>query len=57
LPFHCFIDLPTRLILGRATTAEAWQGLGIALVWAVLFGMMARFIWQRGLLRYSGAGM
>jgi ABC-2 type transport system permease protein len=57
LPFHCFIDLPSRLMLGRATVAEGLQGMAVALVWSAILGLVANHLWRRGLLRYSGAGM
>ncbi len=57
LPFHCFIDLPTRLLLGKATLTEAAYGMVLSFVWTMLLAFSARLLWWRGMLRYSGAGM
>jgi len=57
LPFQGFIDLPTRLILGHASLLEAGRGMAVAVIWALGLGLTARLFWQRGLMRYSGAGM
>lgn len=57
LPFHCFIDLPSRLMLGRATIEDGLQGMVVALAWAAALGFLASGLWRRGLLRFSGAGM
>jgi ABC-2 type transport system permease protein len=56
-PFRCFIDLPTRLLLGQSNLQEAFEGMGLALVWAALLAGCAHWLWRRGMLRYSGAGM
>ncbi len=57
LPFHCFIDLPVRLLLGQAKVNEALSGMGVAVIWALFLSAVANLLWRRGLLRYSGAGM
>jgi ABC-2 type transport system permease protein len=57
LPFRCFIDLPTRLLLGQSSVEEAWGGMALALGWTLFFAGCANLLWRRGLLRYSGAGM
>lgn len=57
LPFQCYIDLPVRLLLGRANVGEAFAGMGVAAIWALCLWAAAHLLWRRGLLRYSGAGM
>lgn len=56
LPFSCGTYLPAAYLSGRITTAEFTQGFISLAVGAVVFGLLARFVWRRGLRRYSGTG-
>ncbi len=55
-PFPYVLDFPVRAMIGRATGAELWLGLGIQLAWVA--GLLALFglLWRAGLKRYSAAG-
>lgn len=57
LPFANLVSLPTRAMMGMATSSEVLRGLTVLGVWAILLGLMARFIWHRGEKRYTGVGI
>ncbi len=57
LPFaHLFYE-PVQTLLGQRTVAEWGRGLGIAVGWCVVLGLLGRWVWHRGYLRYSGVGI
>lgn len=57
LPFRCLFALPAETLLGR-TSFEAWlAGMTIGLGWLVALSILARAIWRRGNLQYSGIGI
>lgn len=57
LPFQCVYDLPARVLLGQATTAEWLWGLAIGTAWLAAFSAIGALMWRRGRLRYAGVGM
>lgn len=57
LPFrHLYAD-PIETMLGRRDLATWATGLGVALLWCVLFAALARAVFRRGRLAYSGVGI
>lgn len=56
LPFSCGIYLPAAYISGRITTEVFMQGFISLAIGGVVFGLLARFVWQLGLRRYGGTG-
>lgn len=56
LPFSCGNYLPAAYVSGRITTAVFINGFYSLAAGFVLFGIMARVIWQKGLRRYGGTG-
>lgn len=56
LPFSCAIYLPASYISGRITTETFMQGFISLAISGLVFGLLARGVWQRGLRRYGGTG-
>jgi ABC-2 type transport system permease protein len=56
LPFSCGIYLPAAYLSGRISTDIFLQGFLSLAVGSVVFGLLARFIWQKGLRTYGGTG-
>jgi ABC-2 type transport system permease protein len=55
-PYPYLCHFPVSVYLGRVTGADLWQGLSIQALWVVLGYGLARFVWSRGIRRYSAAG-
>jgi ABC-2 type transport system permease protein len=55
-PYPYLCHFPVSVYLGRVTGADLWQGLAIQALWVVLGYGLARFVWSRGIRRYSAAG-
>ena len=56
LPFSCGVYLPAAYVSGRITTEAFMKGFISLAIGGVVFGLLARFIWMRGLRRYGGTG-
>ncbi|NEQ95168.1 MAG: multidrug ABC transporter permease [Cyanothece sp. SIO2G6] len=54
LPFPYFVHFPASLLLGWQTNVP--RSLGIMLMWGVIFWVLNRWLWRRGLRHYSGMG-
>ena len=57
LPFRYLYDFPVNVVLGRVSIGEWALGLGLALAWTSVIGLVGRAVWQRGELQYSGIGI
>lgn len=57
LPFRHFYAVPARVFLGEVGPGEWALDLGMALTWCALSLLVARAIWRRGCLEYSGVGI
>ncbi len=57
MPFEYTLALPTNVLLGRITDAQAVQGLGVQLAWFVLVTVLGAMLWRRGLRSYTAVGM
>lgn len=55
-PFPSLVFLPTQIFLGRLGSAETIQSLLVALVWILVFAIIVRVVWRRGLRRYAAEG-
>lgn len=55
-PFPYQLYFPVSVYLGRISGAEMWQGLAIQAGWVVAAYALARFVWGRGIRRYSAVG-
>lgn len=57
LPFRFLYDFPTRTLLGQLGPVAWLTGLAGALVWCAVFSVLARGVWKRGDLQYTGVGI
>lgn len=55
-PFPYQLFFPVSIYLGRTTGSELWRGLLIQALWVAAFYALARFVWSRGLRRYTAVG-
>ena len=53
-PFPYLIYFPVAVLLGLDT--PLLRGFGITLGWLIIFALLNRWLWRRGLRRYSGMG-
>lgn len=56
LPFKYFVAFPCELYLGKLNTDEIISGIGIILIWILIFAGAAIYIWKKGLKHYSPPG-
>lgn len=56
LPFRSYLGLPVETLLGRLTPAEVLEGLAVTMVWTIVFFVLYRWLWFKGLRRYEGVG-
>lgn len=56
LPFKYLAYFPAAVFLGKVRGAEMYEGLLIEIGWVVLFIVVSRVLWHRGVKRYSGFG-
>jgi ABC-2 type transport system permease protein len=47
---------PVSIYVGKSTGAELYQGLAIQFFWVVAAYGFARFMWARGIRKYSAVG-
>ncbi len=57
LPFYYLIAFPVETLLGLHDSSSFWMGIVVAVGWTLSFILLARLVWSRGLLRYTGVGM
>jgi ABC-2 type transport system permease protein len=55
-PFPYQLYFPISVYLGRSSGMEMWRGLGIQLLWVVAAYVFARWMWRRGIKKYSAFG-
>lgn len=56
LPFRYTMSFPVELLTGRMTAVETLLGIGVQWLWAGLLYVICRWVWKRGLQRYSAVG-
>lgn len=56
LPFKYMAYFPATVILGKVTGADLVRGLAVEAAWVVAFAVLARWLYSRGLRRYSAYG-
>lgn len=55
-PFPYQLFFPVSVYLGRTTGTDLWSGLAIQVGWVMLFYVLARFAWSRGIRKYTAFG-
>jgi len=55
-PFPYQLYFPVSIYMGQTTGPALWQGLGMQVLWVMLAYGAARFIWARGIRKYSAVG-
>jgi ABC-2 type transport system permease protein len=56
LPFQLFIYHPIQMILGKLSTAQIVQGYVMGVVWLVVAIVLFRWVWRKGIERFSAVG-
>lgn len=56
LPFKYLAYFPAAIFLGKIESSQLWIELGLEAVWLLGLICLARFLYARGLRRYSGYG-
>ena len=56
LPFKYLAYFPAAIFLGKVPTDELWTQVGIDFIWVLVMMGVARFLYARGVVRYSGYG-
>ena len=55
-PFPYQLYFPISIYMGKATGMDIWRGLAIQAMWVLLAYGAARFMWRRGVKKYSAFG-
>jgi len=55
-PFPYQLYFPVSIYVGKATGAALYQGMVIQFLWVVAAYLFARFMWSRGIRKYSAVG-
>ena len=56
-PLPWLISLPVRALCGQAQIVDVARGTVVLAIWSVGFIFVARALWRRGRMRYSGVGL
>jgi len=55
-PFPYQMFFPVNVYLGRVSGSELYLGLIVQAVWVIAAFLLARFVWSRGIRKYSAVG-
>jgi len=55
-PFPYQLFFPVSVYLGRVQGAELWQGFAIQAFWTLFFFFLARWVFSRGIRKYTAVG-
>jgi ABC-2 type transport system permease protein len=55
-PFPYQMYFPISIYLGKSSGLELWRGLGFQLMWVLAAYCFARWMWRRGIIKYSAFG-
>ena len=55
-PFPYQLFFPVSVYLGRVQGAELWQGFAIQGFWTIFFFLLARWVFSRGIRKYTAVG-
>lgn len=56
LPFRYTLSFPVELMMGTLSAGSALQGITMQWLWAGALCALTRWVWRRGLRRYSAVG-
>ncbi|MBM4402215.1 MAG: ABC-2 family transporter protein [Candidatus Cloacimonetes bacterium] len=56
LPFSYLLFFPLKIYLGQLSFGAVFTGLGLQVLWLFILSNIYRFVWSRGLRRYSTYG-
>ena len=56
LPLKYLAYFPSAVFLGKVTGDDLLIGLGVEAAWVIFFIFLARWMYKRGVKRYSGFG-
>ena len=56
LPLRYLAYFPSAVFLGKIDGAALWWGIGCELAWLIIFIVLTRYLFVRGVARYSGFG-
>lgn len=56
LPYQWSFAFPIEVAIGRETAEQTIMGIGIQIVWLLIGSVLVRFMWRRGVRRYSAVG-
>ncbi len=56
-PFPYVVGLPVMVTMGLTSMKDQIIGCGVLLLWAIIFGILSRFIWKKGQYQYAGVGI
>ncbi len=55
-PYPYLLYFPVGIYLGRVTGPDLWRGLSIQMAWVIGGFLLLRWVWSRGIRRYSAVG-
>ena len=55
-PFPYLLFFPVSIYLGQTSGPALWRGFAIQAFWLVAAYALARFVWSRGIRKYSAVG-
>ena len=55
-PYPYLLYFPVGVYLGHIQGADLWQGFALQLAWVGVAFLIARFVWSRGLRKYTAVG-
>ncbi len=55
-PFPYQLYFPIQIYMGKIAGVDLWRGLAVQLGWVLLAYQFARFMWRRGIRKYSAFG-
>lgn len=56
LPFRFIFYFPVSVALGKVNFEQLWGNLGQLFLWILVFYLLNRFLWDRGLKKYGAYG-
>lgn len=56
LPFRFTVALPTDIMMGRISNADAWSGIGMQALWIGGFYVLGKLLFAKGIRQYTGFG-